>query len=384
MKTQFAISVITSILILGSIGIFPIFQEASASTVKTCDDEVISTGIFKNIVVPEGKSCTITGDTIIEKNLTADGANDVTVNGAPLVIIGGDVKIENSFGTILINNSEIDGKVKLLENSDNDISITSNNIAKNVELKMNSATDGQQPGFFDIKIVIYKNTIGGDVKLENNITQDDIFLFENIIGGNVIFRENQVEQNDIIILRNSIDGNLKLETNFASGEIDVWLSNISGNVNLKSNTFGQLISINDNVVQGGLTVKNHEAGDTTDISFNDNTIGHDLKIIKNTQSSISLSDSIVNGDIKIEKNNSESIRMFLNEANGKIIVKKNIVEPFRGGSQGILFFNNMSSEKIIISDNVVESDLSCRDNVPDPTGKNNIVGGSKLEQCSSL
>ena len=382
MNSQFTAPLIASILILGLIGILPIFNEASALNVKICDDETISTGIFQNIQVAEGKSCTITGDTIIEKNLTADGAIDVIVDGAPLVVIGGNVVIKNS-QFVSVENSQIDKNLILKNNSGDDIIVTFNQIGKNLILKENIA---KEPPLVNSKFIkIENNQVGRDLILIDNLADDDFFTQQNTIAGNLIQRGTTVENNDIFVVDNTIGGNLNFKDNSSSGgETDIWRNNISGNVLLKSNSFGEVGSIQDNVVQGKFIIKDHGLEDYSRMSFSNNSIGKDLNIIKNTQRSIDVSGSIVGGDIKIIKNHSEGFSVGQNEANGKIVVKKNIVEPFLGGSQGILFFNNISSEKIIISDNVVESDLFCRDNVPDPTGKKNIVGGSKLEQCNSL
>ena len=62
------------------------FTPTPANLDNICENEIISTGTFEKMKVAKGTSCTITGDTIIEKNLTADGAINVIIDGCCVTI----------------------------------------------------------------------------------------------------------------------------------------------------------------------------------------------------------------------------------------------------------------------------------------------------------
>jgi len=376
---SFTLLTISSLLILSSIGMF---QEASASSNKICENEIIATGIFKNIKVVDGNSCTITGDTIIEKNLIVNGANDVIVDSSTPITIGGNIKIENSLGTILINNAEINGNVKLLNNLENDILINSNKIGKNLILKTNTVDDVfDTPSY--LKIHIRENTIQGNVVLIDNVTDDDILLHSNTIGGDTILRDNTVQQNDILLYSNIVSGNVQLIKNNAFSLIDVVENTILGNVNLKANIVSDEYFIENNTIEGRLLFSHHENA-LVDFQFGNNLIGHDLKIIKNSLNRITVYSNDVKNNIVIQKNHSNSQFILENTSHEKFSIIKNTVNSDYTGSIGIYFNGNTSFDKIVIGKNVIESDLLCSDNTPKPIGKKNIVSGSKSDQCSDL
>jgi len=374
-----------------------IFEETPEAD-KICDDETISTGVFRNIKVAIGKSCTITGDTIIEKNLKANGARDVIIDGSPLVIVGGNVEIKNSLGEIIINNANIDGKVTLRNNSGDNILVTSNSIGKNFDMKNNDARDDLP--IMDRIIIIDDNVIDGNVKFENNFAEDDFFVRENTINGNLIQKGNEVENNDIALEDNIINGNIDFKDNLASGEIDFIGNEISGNVKVVVNTSGQQIYFNGNNVGGKLLFKDNDL--TSGIFLGSNTL---KKVtIKNNPSSVIVSantfdgtleikqnadflsvvvNSFTSGDLIIKNNDLGFSQILLNSGSKKIVIKNNSV------LQDFAIVRNTALEKIqiednIVGDDVVIADLICRDNTPAPIGSGNVVSGSKTDQCSLL
>ena len=74
---------------------------------------MISAGTFAQISVASGTSCTLEGSVVVEGDVVADGAVDVTIDG---IDIDGSVEIKHSTGAILIQDSQIDDNIKLKGN----------------------------------------------------------------------------------------------------------------------------------------------------------------------------------------------------------------------------------------------------------------------------
>ncbi|MCH7736439.1 MAG: hypothetical protein IH872_03450 [Chloroflexi bacterium] len=280
-KRSSLLAVLALALILAAI--FTHTTSATAGNERICSDETISSGTFSKVIVGAGTSCTLEGSVVVEGDVLADGAIDVTISG---IRVEGNIEIKNSSGTLLfIIGSDILGNLKLNHNTVNpgpgDLAIIGNTIGGNVETKRNSVADTIFIGACPTR----GNVIGGNVTMENN-TVDDIQLACNDIDGNVAIKANTAST-DVRSPGNSVGGNYTITNNsstrrFVVGSFiavrgaELPANTIQGNLVVKGNTntlasviVGSDPGLDDgNTVSGNLTIKNNSAADEVFVKAN--------------------------------------------------------------------------------------------------------------------
>lgn len=326
-----------------------LLQTPTALANETVCDGIISSGTFDNIFIPEGASCTLTGDVVVEGDVEADGAVDVIIGVTDIgnnvvdgIIIEGNVKIENTTGTIDIRDTQIDGNVTLRNNpAEGDINVVNGNtIGGNVVAKNNeSITDD----IFIGSCGSGGNTVDGNVTVVNNTAADFLIVNCSTIAGNVTVRDNATENGiqvagDMMLF---IEGNLTVANNTVADEFGVRPASVNGNVTVRNNTAaGDGLFISRSTVAGNLSVEDNlvteGGGDEFDQGF------------------------IVVGSVTFPGGDP----LPGNIIGGNVTVKNNTVIE---GS-------------IPIEDNTVDGNLTCKKNDPDPTTSGNVVGGN--EKCN--
>jgi len=158
---------------------------AEAAKPTTCTG-TISSGTFKNIVVPSGESCVLLGSVVVNGNFRAEGASDIAISGTS---IGGNVLIKGSTGGVSVIRADIGGHLQIERHSGIDcIGLGSNTIGGNLKLHNNAGNGCINTGL---------NIIAGNFQLTKNNIIDEFLVELDTVGGNFICLENEPQNPSI-------------------------------------------------------------------------------------------------------------------------------------------------------------------------------------------
>lgn len=144
---------------------------------------VVSSGTYGNVTVPAGNSCQLGESVVVQGHFVATGAVDVVVSRAT---IEGNVRIEQSTGSVMIINSDIDGNVEITGNTAAVVAANLNTFGRHVSITHNTATN-----FLQVDCNVFT---GGNVDLSSNIVTgeegfielvSDCTVFDIPLGGEV-------------------------------------------------------------------------------------------------------------------------------------------------------------------------------------------------------
>lgn len=325
---------------------------------KTVCNGMVAPGTLDSVLVPPGASCTLMGGVIVKGDVKADGAVDVIIDG---ITIEGSVKIENSTGTIDIQNSRIDKSITLKNNRAQNIYVVNKNIIggnvtaeNNVTAEKNeSLTDDTFMGdIFIGSCGLVGNTIDGNVTVKKNKAHDDIIVNCNDIDGNLTMADNAAR--DTIQVAGDvqfIDGNVSVSNNTAAGEIRIRSAQVSGNLNVKKNkveggvllisgTFPRVRGTEPAIIDGNLTVTDNLIAEGGGDDFNQGFIGV--------------------GEFTFP----DIVTLAGNSISGNLTVNK----------------NKVAEGSMPIEGNTIDGNLDCKGNQPEPNASGNTVDGN--ENCN--
>lgn len=168
---------------------------------------------------------------------------------------------------------------------------------------------------------------------------------------------------------------------YSGGRLTAIGARIDGNIQAKE---ALTVSVNNTEVNGDIQLENLRG--TTPSSVTGSLVNGSIQLKSNRQS-VTVVDNEVNGDIQLEGQRSATLgKITDNDVNGNIqltsnylplSVERNVVD---GDMQA---FSNRSNP-LFISRNTIDGNLQCKGNVPAPTGGQNVVAGSKEDQCRRL
>ena len=223
---------------------------SSAHGDRVCTNETISGGVFKNITIDAGASCTL------ENVIVKDRINAVNTTGVEMigVTVGKEVHITGSMGNIDIRGSTIRGKLEITNNQlDGDINVVGDNsIGGDLVVLNNSAV-----GFLIGSRVSGGNQVRGKLQVEGNQAKYFIAANNNLVWGNIRVSRNDAGE-DISAWQNNVQGSIQYESNTSRDEIDnlpqffnsVLLNNVGKKVTIKKNATIYPIAAAGNIVGG--------------------------------------------------------------------------------------------------------------------------------------
>ena len=178
--------------------LFPYAPQAKADTTN-CTGFIGGFGItFDNVVVPSGSTCVLLAGTVVTGNVDVEsGSVFSTFSGS--VSIGGNVQADGAT-TVSIVCSTVNGNVHIKQSAGFQ-RITGSTIGGNVEIEQSSTSIivgpspglGASPGCGGAGVPVPfggGNFVGGNVKLENNITTFPANVASNTISGNLECKNN--------------------------------------------------------------------------------------------------------------------------------------------------------------------------------------------------
>jgi len=155
---------------------------------------VLPPGIHEKVVVPKGETCTISGASLVLKNVKVQKGATLLVFAGVINgnidlkkesnlymfegIVGKSVKGKQTDNVIIAEGSQVK-KVSITKGT-GETAIVDSVIEKNVKISK------QKDGFVFIK----DNEIGGNLKVEKGDTEISSFIKSNIIGGNLDCKKN--------------------------------------------------------------------------------------------------------------------------------------------------------------------------------------------------
>ena len=173
---------------------------------RVCANETISGGVFNNISIDAGASCTLE-NVIVKDRIYAVNTTGVEMIG---VTVGKEVHITGSSGDIDIRASTFHSKLEIT----------------------NNYVDG------DINLV-GDNSIGGDLVVRDN-SAAGYLIGSRVSGGNQVRGKLQVERNQakyfIAANNNLVWGDIRVSRNDAGEDISAWQNNVQGSIHYESNT----------------------------------------------------------------------------------------------------------------------------------------------------
>jgi hypothetical protein len=210
---------------------------ATAAEYRTCADETIDGGTFENVTVQAGKFCTLTNVTVTG-NFSATGATNVMLDGANVY---GTVHISYSTGDdIIVRNSVVGRHLKLTNNEVSDILVNGG------------------------------NTVFGNLRVEEN-TASTFLIGSRESGGNTVMKNLSVVDNTakyyIASNNNYVGVNLDMSRNTAGEDIGVWDNIVKGNVNYRDNKSSDTVfiaffnNVQTNTIGGQLVISRNETVD---------------------------------------------------------------------------------------------------------------------------
>ena len=303
-----------------------VFLEQGASLVMNGNARVGDSVFVKS----EGSDTSVTlndnarvgGDLLVEGK---GGSIDVSINGMTGVIIGGDILIKESTGTLqVIGNWSVSGDV-LVEGKVSSITISENELTNP----------------FDVQGDINIKEANGQVSITNTRVAGDI----NINGVNGL----------VSITNTDVTGDVIVENKKSNGPLTLDNNKISGDLLLKKNTANNILI--------GDTNNNNEMCPPALASFSFSG----KFVMEGNEATVT--------DITITCNSFEDLEMKENTAASEILLESNRL------SKNILAEKNMGGSFEIINNSAGEKFL-CKENSPAPTGSGNT--GELEEQCAGL
>lgn len=206
----------------------------------------LAAGVYDNVSVSNGASCTLNSSVTINNNLSANNAADIIVDG---VLIKGNLIIDSSNGSSLYITNAIINKNISISNSQykTNLNIGNCTINGNVNIinnKVNVENNPPYPGTFDNSLILYGGSIGGNLNLSENQAYHWILGGESTkINGNVTINDNYSIANLVGIVA-SINGSLNFLSNRGGGSTDlgstplgiiVLSTDVGGNINISEN-----------------------------------------------------------------------------------------------------------------------------------------------------
>jgi len=192
----------------------------------TCDG-MFTGATIDNVVVPANGACTLVGSTVtggvdvrtgayfeadgtaIEGNVKANGALTIYTHDGSA--IGGGVKASKTAQVLLFDGS-VGGNVQAGSSlPDGQVQVCGMTIGKSVQIKK-AATDILVG---DSLAACGGNSITGDLKIMDNVTDVELDVRENAIGGNLIVLKNQGAA-DKFVINNTGGKKLQCDNNSAS------------------------------------------------------------------------------------------------------------------------------------------------------------------------
>ena len=227
---------------------------ATAAEYETCNG-TIDGGTFEHVTVLAGTPCTLTNATVTG-NFSATGATDVMLDG---VKVYGNVDISYSTGDeIIVRNSVVGRHLRLTNNNVSKVRVNGGNtILGNLRVAENTAStfligsreSGGNTVMKNLSVVdnISKfyiasnnNHVGINLDMSRNTAGEDIGVWDNIVNGNVKYRENKSSDEVFIAFFNNV------QTNTIGGQLQ-----ISGN-----ETVDPIVAAG-NIVQGNMQCRHN-------------------------------------------------------------------------------------------------------------------------------
>ena len=210
---------------------------ATAAEYRICANETIDGGTFENVTVQVGTSCTLTNVTVTG-NFSATGATNVMLDGA------------NVYGTVLISYSTGD-----------DIIVRNSIVGRHLKLTSNEVSD---------ILVNGGNTVFGNLRIEEN-TASTFLIGSRESGGNTVMKNLSVVDNTaafyIASNNNHVGVNLDMSRNTAGEDIGVWDNIVNGNVKYRDNKSSDTVfiaffnNVQTNTIGGQLVISGNETVD---------------------------------------------------------------------------------------------------------------------------
>lgn len=223
-----------------------ILVPASAYAGNTACNGTLAAGVYDNVSVSNGASCSLNSSVTIKRNFSANNAADINLDG---VLIKGNLSIDNSNGSSLyITNATINKNISI-SNSKYKTNLNVNNcqIGGNVNIsnnEVNLENNPPYPGTFDNSIFVGGGSIGGNLNILANQSYHWILGGDGTtIKGNVSMMDNYSSANLVGILA-SVKGNLNVLNNRGGGSTDlgstplgviVLFTDVGGNINISGN-----------------------------------------------------------------------------------------------------------------------------------------------------
>ena len=224
-KTPFHAS--AAILLVSAVIAAP--SVATADEYKTCNG-TIDGGTFEHVTVQRGYPCTLTNATVTG-NFSATGATDVMLDG---VTVYGSVDISYSTGEeIIVRNSVVGRHLKLTNNYVSKVRVNGGNtIFGNLRVAENTAStfligsreSGGNTVMQNLRVVdntseFYiasnNNHVGVNLNMSRNTAGEDIGVWDNIVNGNVKYRDNKSSDVEFMAFFNNV------QTNTIGGQLQI-------------------------------------------------------------------------------------------------------------------------------------------------------------------
>ena len=232
---------------------------SSAHDDRVCVNETISGGVFNNISIDAGASCTLE-NVIVKDRIFAVNTTGVEMIG---VTVGKAVHITGSTGDIDIRDSTFRSKLEISSNNvDGDITLVGDNsIGGDLVVSHNSA-DGYLIG----SRVSGGNQIRGKLRVERNLARYFIAANNNLVWGDLRVSRNEAGE-DISAWQNKVQGSIHYESNTSSDDVlpqffnSVLLNNVGNKVNIKKNVTIDPIVAAGNIVGDKFECRNNMGSD---------------------------------------------------------------------------------------------------------------------------
>ena len=227
---------------------------ATAAEYETCDG-TIDGGTFEHVTVEGGASCILKNATVTG-NFTAIGATNVTLDG---VTVDGIVDISYSTGEeIIVRNSVVGRHLRLTNNNVSDVFVNGGNtILGNLRVAQNTAStfligsreSGGNTVMKNLSVVdntseFYiasnNNHVGVNLDMSRNTAGEDIGVWDNIVNGNVKYRDNKSSDTIFIAFFNNVQTNT-----------------IGGQLQIRGNETVDPIVAAGNIVQGNMQCRHN-------------------------------------------------------------------------------------------------------------------------------